>query len=153
MPSRFSDDFPADNGWDIRVRHDDSEKDYYLDSIEDEVGISTDEDGSEWLKFGSSYYDHVSYIQVEDEVIRLAVGWTPEEPVKVSYSYTVDNVFFGFEWTVFVVWPVCAFAAIKWGRATNRPEFAYGVMVSGGLATLLILAPLQDMLDDGLPWF
>lgn len=153
MPSRFEDDFPAENGWNVRVRHDDSENDYRLESTEHEIGISTDEDGSEWLKFGIDSYGDVSYIQVEQEVMRLAVGWTPEEPVKISYSYSVDSVFFGFEWTVFVVWPVCTLAAIKWGRATNQPEFTYGVMVSGGLATLLILAPLQDMLDDGLPWF
>ena len=153
MPSRFEEDFPADNGWRLRVRHDDSENDYRLESADNLIGRSSDEGGSEWLRFGSDHYGDVSYIQVEDEVIRLAVGWTPEEPVKISYSYTVDNVLFGFQWTVFVVWPVCAFAAIKWGRATNRPEFAYGVMMSGGLATLFILAPLQDMLDDGLPWF
>ena len=107
MPSRFEDDFPAENGWNVRVRHDDSENDYRLESTENEIGISTDEDGSEWLKFGIDSYGDVSYIQVEQEVMRLAVGWTPEEPVKISYSYSVDSVFFGFEWTVFVVWP-CA---------------------------------------------
>ena len=153
MPPRFEDDFPADNGWNVRVRHDDSEKDYRIDSIDDGNGIGTDDDGSEWLRFGIAQGSEIRFIQVEDEVMRLAIGWTPEEPVKVSYSYTVDNVFFGFEWTVFVVWPVSTLAAVKWGRATNQPEFTYGVMVSGCLATLLILAPLQDMLDDALPWF
>ena len=153
MPSRFEDDFPADNGWRVKIRYDDSDNDYRIDSTEDDSGIIIDEDGSEWLSFSSDVYDQTLHIQVEEEVMRLAVGWTPDKPVKVSYSYTVDSVFFGFQWTVFLVWPVCTFAAIKWGRATNQPEFTYGVMVSGGLATLLILAPLLDMLDDGLPWF
>ena len=119
--NKFEEDFPADNGWRLRVRHDDSENDYRLESADNLIGRSSDEGGSEWLRFGSDHYGDVSYIQVEDEVIRLAVGWTPEESREnLVNSYTVGlgscnsldliRIFiFGFQWTVFVVWPVCAF--------------------------------------------
>ena len=158
MPSRFQNEFPADN-WRLKIRHDVSDEDYRLYSEDDygylDFAIIDDDDGSTWMKFDTSreYDMRYVYLQVEEDegVIRLAISPNVNEPTKVSYSYDVENIFFAFEWTVFVVWPICAFAAIKWGFATNRPEFAYGVMISGGIATLLILEPLFDMLDDGLP--
>ena len=158
MPSRFQNEFPADN-WRLKIRHDVSDEDYRLYSEDDDgyrdFAIIDDDDDSAWMKFDTrrDYDMRYVYLQVEEEVIRLAISPSGNEPTKVSYSYDVENIFFAFQWTVFVVWPICAFAAIKWGFATNRPEFAYGVMISGGIATLLILVPLQDMLDDGVPLF
>ena len=155
MPSRFQNEFPADN-WRLKIRHDVSDEDYRLYSEDDygyrDFAIIDDDDDSTWMKFDTrrDYDMRYVYLQVEEEVIRLAISPSVNEPTKVSYSYDVENIFFAFQWTVFVVWPICAFAAIKWGFATNRPEFAYGVMISGGIATLLILEPLFDMLDDGL---
>ncbi len=151
MPSRFQDEFPAENGWNMRIRHDFSEYDYRIRSEEDS-GTGIDNDGSVWLEFEDAY-DGPMYIQVEDDIIRLALSYSAYEPVKISYSYTPDAIFFAFEWTVCLVWPVCAFAAIKWGFASNRPEFAYGVMISGGIATLLILPTLWIIVSRPYPFF
>ena len=106
MPSRFQNEFPADN-WRLKIRHDLSDEDYRLYSEDDDgyrdFAIIDDDDDSAWMKFDTrrDYDMRYVYLQVEEEVIRLAISPSGNEPTKVSYSYDVENIFFAFQWTVF----------------------------------------------------
>ena len=136
MPSEFQNDYPSNNYWRVSVyfgifgeENKFSEDTRYLhDSV-------ADNSGSIWNKTeGDHRYD--TYLQVNGDKIRIASLTDTPVPSKVAYYWEADRTTTDlFSFTLYI-WPISTILVAVLGFVSKRPEFSYGVLISGGIVTL-----------------
>ena len=147
MPSEFQNDYPSHNYWRVTVYFETfgGEREFTEETRYQHGGPDPDNSGSMWNKTEGGGKDD-TYVQVNGDKIRIASLTDTPVPSKVAYYWEADRTTTDlFSFTLYI-WPISTILVAVLGFVSKRPEFSYGVLISGGIVTLAYSVIFFDLI-------